>query len=121
MHSKPGLLGFEHKSHRLLSTAAFARRLATNFGAASTLVLLSLLAGMCGYRYLGDMTWISAFENAAMILSGMGPVASMPTNAGKIFAGCYALYSGLVIIIATGVMLAPVIHRFMHKLHLEEE
>jgi len=65
------------------------------------------------------MGWVDAFENAAMILSGMGPVSILHTEAGKIFAGCYALFSGLLLITVTGIVLAPVIHRGLHKFHLE--
>lgn len=91
------------------------------FGLASTLVLLSLFAGMAGYHYLEGMAWIDAFVNAAMILSGMGPVGSLQTPGGKLFAGLYALYSGLALILATGILFSPIVHRMLHKFHLEHD
>jgi len=74
---------------------------------------------MAGYHFFEDMNWVDAFVNAAMILFGMGPVSILQTDAGKIFAGCYALFSGLMFITVTGIVLAPVAHRALHKFHLE--
>ena len=74
---------------------------------------------MFGYRLFEHMSWIDAFVNAAMILSGMGPVSTLQTNEGKLFAGSYALFSGLAFIIVVGLFVAPVIHRFLHKFHLD--
>ncbi|MGA2869983.1 MAG: hypothetical protein ABSF34_12600, partial [Verrucomicrobiota bacterium] len=84
-------------------------------------IVVSLGIGMTGYHWLEKLPWIDAFLNAAMILSGMGPVASLQTSAGKLFAGCYALYSGIALISILGIIFAPVIHRFLHKFHLEDE
>ena len=118
--AKHHLLAFESKAQPLLSRRAFARRLARNFAAASVLVALSLFAGMLGYHYLEGMEWIDAFVNASMILSGMGPIGTLQTWSGKLFAGCYALYSGLMLIIAAGIILAPVVHRMLHRFHLDD-
>jgi hypothetical protein len=104
-----------------LSRAAFLGRLAASCGAAVALIAVSLIIGMCGYKYLENMSWVDAFVNAAMILSGMGPVETLHTSGGKIFAGCYALYSGLALILATGLIIAPVVHRLMHRFHIEAE
>ncbi|MGD0253927.1 MAG: hypothetical protein ABSC01_14675 [Verrucomicrobiota bacterium] len=76
--------------------------------------------GMVGYRAFEPMSWVDAFVNAAMILSGMGPVSSLQTDAGKIFAGCYALFSGLAFLTSIGIVFAPAFHRFLHKFHVEE-
>jgi len=95
--------------------------LAGSFGAASLLIGLSLVGGMLGYRYFEGMEWIDAFANASMILSGMGPLTPLQTSNGKLFAGLYALYSGLALILATGILLAPVVHRLLHQFHLEEK
>jgi len=76
---------------------------------------------MLGYRYFEGMAWIDAFANASMILSGMGPLNPLQSWGGKLFAGCYALYSGLALIVATGIILAPVIHRVLHRFHLETQ
>jgi hypothetical protein len=99
----------------------FARRLTTNIGITCVLIGLSLVGGMVGYRYLEGMPWIDAFANAAMILSGMGPLAPLETWGGKLFAGLYALYSGLALILATGIILAPVMRYVLHRFHLERE
>ena len=115
------LLGFESRYQPLLSRAAFARRVARSAAVAGLLVGPSLLLGMAGYHCFEGMPWIDAFANAAMILSGMGPLAPLQTFGGKLFAGCYALYSGLALIVATGIVLAPVVHRLMHRFHLEAE
>ena len=74
---------------------------------------------MCGYRYLEGFSWIDALLDASMILGGMGPVKKLQTNAGKVFALCYALYSGIAVLGAAGVIFAPIYHRFLHKFHLE--
>ena len=85
------------------------------------LITLSLLVGMWGYHDFEKMSWIDAFVNAAMILSGMGPVSPLATDGGKLFAGFYALYSGLAFILIIGLVLAPMVHRLFHKYHLEYE
>lgn len=114
-------LGLERKSEPVLGGAAFARRMAVNFGVATLLIALSLLGGMVGYRQFEKMTWIDAFANAAMILSGMGPFCELTSSSGKLFAGVYALYSGLVLILATGLILAPLVHRVLHHFHVDCE
>jgi hypothetical protein len=110
---------FEHRREKLISRRLFYRRLA-GYGAISLgFVLVSLAIGVLGYRLFEGMSWIDAFVNAAMILGGMGPVGELHTNAGKLFAGFYALYSGLVAIIAVGFLAAPIFHRFLHHFHVE--
>jgi hypothetical protein len=115
------LLGFETKHQPLLSRRAFAKRVARNFAAASLLIGISLAVGMAGYHHFEQMPWIDAFVNAAMILSGMGPVGQLQAWGGKLFAGLYALYSGLALIVATGILIAPVVHRLLHRFHVETE
>jgi hypothetical protein len=110
---------FEHRSSPLLPRQAFYRRVAICFLLSQILVAIALGLGMAGYHFTEKMGWVDAFENAAMILSGMGPVSTLQTEAGKIFAGCYALFSGLMFITVTGIVLAPVAHRALHKFHLE--
>ena len=79
----------------------------------------SLAVGMCGYHFLERLPWIDALLNASMILGGMGPVDPLKTSAGKLFASFYALYSGLAIISVAGLLLAPVVHRLLHKFHVD--
>jgi hypothetical protein len=100
----------------------FARRLAVSAAVGLALLAGSLLAGMLGYRYLVGRSWIDAFVDAAMILSGMGPATTtFDTDAGKLFAGLYALYSGFAVLVMAGIIFAPVVHRFLHRFHLDME
>jgi hypothetical protein len=99
----------------------FARRLLRSFAFGGGLVVFSLTIGMLGYHGFEDLSWLDAFLNASMIMSGMGPVAVIKTDAGKLFAGCYALYCGLALITAAAIILTPVAHRFFHRFHLEDE
>ena len=115
------ILRFESKHQPLLPWGEFAHRLAWNFVAASSLVGVSLIGGMLGYHLTEGMDWIDSFANAAMILSGMGPLEPLKTAGGKVFAGLYALYSGLLLVLASGIVLAPVLHRMFHQFHLADE
>ena len=116
-----GLFRFEHRSAPMASTAQFAGRLARNMLASSVLIGAVLVLGMAGYHQIERMRWLDAFLNSAMLLGGMGPVDVMKTDAGKLFAGCYALLCGLVVVAATGLFLAPVLHRVMHAVHCEDD
>jgi len=107
----------EHRAH--LSHRVFARNMLQGIGIWAALATAGLLIGIAGYCYFEGMALPDAFVNAAMILSGMGPVGELKFTSGKVFAGCYALFSGLIIIIATSFLLAPVFHRVLHKFHLE--
>ena len=98
----------------------FWRRMAIHGTFAFGLLGVSLAAGMFGYREFEQMSWTDAFVNAAMILGGMGPVRTDLTQSGKIFAGIYALYSGIVVIAVAGLLLAPAVHRLMHKVHWDD-
>jgi hypothetical protein len=111
---------FEHRSKPLLPRRAFYARLARSAGIGVLVVVFALGIGMVGYRAFESMSWVDAFVNAAMILSGMGPVSPLQTDGGKIFAGCYALFSGLAFLTSLGIFFAPVFHRFLHKFHAEE-
>jgi hypothetical protein len=110
---------YEHRSEPLLPRSAFFKRLAAHAAIASGVVLGSLLIGVLGYHFLESLVWIDALVNAAMILGGMGPVDALHTDAGKLFAAFYALYSGMVFLVAVGIIFAPVFHRILHHFHLE--
>ena len=111
---------FERHHQPLLSRQRFLRRLVRWGAVAGTVLVGSLALGTCGYHFFEGLPWIDALLNASMILGGMGPVDPIRTTAGKLFASFYALYSGLAIISVAGLLLAPLVHRFLHKFHLEK-
>lgn len=110
---------YEHKTQQLLPMSQFLLRLANSGVVALGIIAFSLIIGIAGYRLLENLSWIDAFLNSAMLLGGMGPLNPPVTYAGKLFAGLYALYCGLVVILVAGIILAPVAHRVLHKFHLE--
>ena len=112
---------FEHHTKPLLLRKVYYQRLVRHAVLGVIVIIVSLSLGMIGYHVFEKLPWVDAFVNAAMILSGMGPVATLQTDAGKIFAGCYALFSGLTLVAILGIIFAPVVHRFLHKFHLEDE
>lgn len=111
---------FEHRSKPLAPSHVFFGRLAASLFKALALIAIALAIGMGGYRLTESMPWLDAFLNASMLLGGMGPVDALHTDTGKLFAGIYALFCGLVIVVASGVILAPILHRVLHALHVEE-
>lgn len=98
----------------------FFTRLIRNFVLGISLITISLIVGMCGYRYFEGMSWVDAYANAAMILSGMGPISPLNTDAGKIFAGTYAIFCGIFFLIFIAIIAAPLFHHFFHKLLLRD-
>ena len=111
---------FEHKREKLISNNKFRNRLLKIFLIDLGLLIFSLLVGVIGYHVLDDLSWVDSFVNASMILGGMGPVDVLKNDASKIFAGVYALFSGITFLTAFALLLAPIYHRFLHKFHLEE-
>src|SRR4051794_31658670 len=109
---------FEHRRQSLLSRKAYLRRLRRSIGFAALLIVGSLCLGSLGYHFVAQLPWIDALLNASMILTGMGPVTPLSSVAAKLFASCYALFSGVVFLAGMGVVGAPVFHRFMHRFHL---
>lgn len=113
---------FEHVSKPVIPQRQFLSRLMRAVMLGVAMIVISLLIGMAGYRwFFPTLDWADAFVNAAMILSGMGPLAVPASTGAKIFSGCYAIYSGLMLVMSAGVMFAPLVHRFLHKLHADEE
>jgi hypothetical protein len=112
---------YERRHQPLLSQKRFVDRLTRHVVAAGSLVLATLALGMIGYHQLEGLSWTDAYLNATMIVGGMGPVAELHTTAGKVFAGTYALFAGLVFAVGLGVVLAPVLHRTMHRFHLDDK
>ncbi len=111
---------YERRYQPLLPRRAFLRRVTRHASAAVAVIAGSLAIGILGYRYLEHFAWVDALLNASMILGGMGPVGELKTTAGKIFASFYALYSGLVVLVAAGIIFAPVLHRFLHRFHVDD-
>ena len=112
---------FEHHNQPLVPRNVFLGRMARYAGIALGVLLASLGLGMLGYHFLEGQAWIDALLNASMILGGMGPVDALHTDAGKLFASFYALYSGIVFLVVAGLLVAPVFHRFLHHFHVEVE
>lgn len=112
---------YERHRRPPLSRAAFAWRLVRHAAVALLLMALSLGIGVAGYEYYEDLAWRDAFLNASMLLGGMGPVNAPQTPGGKLFAGLYALYAGLIFLVMAGLLIAPVAHRLLHRYHWEEK
>ncbi len=112
---------FERRHENLLPRSKFLKRVLKYALISLSLIIVSLLVGMTGYRMFEGFSWVDSFLNAAMLMGGMGPANTLRTDNGKIFAGIYALYCGMVLIIAVGIFAAPIIHRFLHRFHLDAE
>ena len=112
---------FESHTQSLLPRRLFFRRWARHGCLAAAALLVSLAIGVLGFHWLAGQAWLDAFLNASMLLGGMGPVGEFKQPAGKLFAALYALYAGIAFLGAAAVFLAPVVHRTLHKLHLDEQ
>jgi len=112
---------YEHRHEPLLPHRRFLGRLASHVTGGAAIVIATLWLGMAGYHWFEGLPWLDAYLNAAMILGGMGPVAELRTAGGKLFAGSYALFAGIVFLVVVGVVFAPVVHRAMHRFHLEAD
>jgi hypothetical protein len=110
---------YEHKDDRVLPRKHFARRVIRHGGMALGVMFIALGIGIGGYHTLAGLSWLDSFLNASMILGGMGPVDPLRNAPAKLFAGAYALFSGIVFIGVAGVIVAPFIHRLMHRFHLD--
>jgi hypothetical protein len=111
---------YERRTMPLLPRRKFYVRVARHAGLAAVILAVSLAVGMVGYHTLAGLGWMDAFLNASMILGGMGPVAELRSDAAKLFAGLYAIYSGVILLAAVGVIIAPIAHRVLHRLHLDK-
>jgi hypothetical protein len=122
MANKPATppFGYERSSQAPLTARLFYLRLMRRIARAVVLLAVSLFIGMLGYEHYEHLEWHDAFENACMLLGGMGPVNNPTTNTGKLFAGWYALYAGLVFLVVASIILAPVLHRMLHLFHADE-
>jgi len=112
---------YEHRNEKLLTRSQFAVRVALHGALVLAAVSISLVIGVIGYRVTARLPWIDALLNASMILGGMGPVNPITTPSGKVFASVYALYAGLFFIAVAGVLMAPFLHRMLHRFHLDTD
>ena len=112
---------YEKIHHPLATPAVFARRVLRHLAAAIGLIGGSLALGVVGYHALEGLPWVDALLNASMLMGGMGPVDPLHTTVGKLFASAYALYCGLVLLVAAGVLFAPILHRLLHRFHMADE
>ena len=111
---------FERKHEKIAPADVFIRRLAACAAIAGLLAAFALLTGVVGYHWLAELGWVDSLLNASMILGGMGPVNTLNNTHAKVFASCYALFSGLVFIAVMGIILTPVAHRMLHKFHIDD-
>ena len=112
---------YEHKKQKIAPMKTFYQRVLKNILLALLVMAVCLVIGILGYHYTADIGWLDSLHNASMILSGMGPVVEIKTEVGKYFSSFYALFSGVVFITNMGIILAPAIHRLLHRLNVEEE
>lgn len=112
---------FEHKNEPLLPRNLFVRRALNHLLLGISIIIVSLAIGILGYHFICNFSWIDSLLNASMILGGMGPVGELKTDWGKFFASMYALFSGIVFLVTVGIVIAPVVHRFLHTMHIEEK
>ena len=119
-YAETGAGVYEHRSEPLLPLRRFIRRQIDHVLIGLGIISVSLGLGVAGYHFFENLSWIDALLNASMILGGMGPVNPIRTAAGKIFASFYALYSGIIFLVVVGIMMAPILHRLLHRLHLSE-
>ena len=112
---------FEHKNEPLLPRDLFVKRIVKHLLLGAITIFFSLMIGIIGYHYFGGLSWIDSLLNASMILGGMGPVNELHTDSGKIFASLYALFSGIIFLVTVGIIIAPAVHRFLHRLHIDEK
>jgi hypothetical protein len=111
---------YENKRQRVIPRQNFVRRMALTIALSAAIAAVALMVGVLGFHFIAAVPWIDALHNASMILGGMGPVAEMKTDAAKLFSSAYALFCGLVFIGVVAVMLAPVMHRVLHKFHIDD-
>lgn len=116
-----GWFVFERRQDQLAPRSIFIKRIVATLLVAFAVIAVALMIGITGYHFLSGFNWIDSLLEASMILGGMGPVRELPNDAAKVFASIYALFSGLILIAVMGIILSPVLHRVMHKFHVDEK
>ena len=119
--SRLSWLKYERRQDQLAPRSVFIKRIVASLVIALGIIVIALLIGIAGYHYIAGFNWIDSLLEASMILGGMGPIKELPNDAAKVFASIYALFSGLILIGVMGIVLAPVVHRIMHKFHVDEK
>ena len=119
--SRLSWLMYERRHDQLAPRSVFIKRIIASLVIALGIIVIALLIGIAGYHYTAGFNWIDSLLEASMILGGMGPIKDLPNDAAKIFASIYALFSGLILIGVMGIVLSPVVHRIMHKFHVDEK
>lgn len=114
-------MNFEHRSQPILPFDKFIKRILRYTFFSMVLIGVSLGIGVAGYHYINELPWLDALLNASMILTGMGPVDPMKNDAAKLFASFYSIFSGVVFLSTFAVFLSPIAHRFLHKMHVDED
>lgn len=118
---KHRLLHYERHDQPLIPRREFLVRISYHFMVGLMVLAVSLFIGILGYHFFESLSWLDALLNASMILGGMGPVDAIHTDAGKIFASIYAIFAGVIFLVVAGVIMAPAVHRIMHRLHMDED
>jgi hypothetical protein len=119
--SKPSWLSYEHRHDQLAPRSVFFKRMIAALAVALALILVALVLGIAGYHFIAGFNWVDSLLEASMILGGMGPIKELPSDTAKVFASVYALFSGIIFIGVMGIVLSPVVHRIMHKFHVDEK
>ncbi len=119
--SKTSWLSYEHRHDQLAPRSVFIKRVIAALAVALALILVALTIGISGYHFIAEFNWVDSLLEASMILGGMGPIKELPSDSAKVFASIYALFSGIIFIGVMGIILAPVVHRIMHKFHVDEK
>jgi hypothetical protein len=119
--SRTSWLSYERRHDQLAPRSVFVKRIIASLAVALGIIFVALLIGIAGYHYIAGFNWIDSLLEASMILGGMGPIKELPNDVAKIFASVYALFSGLILIALMGIILSPVIHRVMHRFHVDEK
>jgi len=118
---KTSWLSYEHRNDQLAPRSVFIKRVIAALAVALALILVALTIGISGYHFIAGFNWVDSLLEASMILGGMGPIKELPSDSAKVFASIYALFSGIIFIGVMGIILAPVVHRIMHKFHVDEK
>jgi hypothetical protein len=116
-----GWLSYERRNEQLAPRSVFIKRLLAAELFAMGLIGVALMIGIAGYHFIAGFEWLDSLLEASMILGGMGPIKELPNDGAKVFASIYALFSGLIFIGVMGLVLSPVVHRIMHKFHVDEK